>query len=148
MSVNWMIFFRPLLCLFLNLRRKFRMFLVQISWFRSIQTFFLITRTLVYSMIHALNWALLVDHGGALWLSFETTLTRTLCSNGKVKILDELRALLVDVINEPRTHTMRLLLIVIACVNPWATFFLPLRYYTCHIFMRLLTNCGLRACAF
>ena len=148
MSVNWMIFFRPLLCLFLNLRRKFWVFLMQISWFRSIQTFFLITRTLVYSMIHALNGALLVDNWGTLWLSFETALSPTIRSFGEVKILNELRAFLVDIIDKTRANTKRLWLIVIACVYPGATFFIPLRDDTCHIFLRLLANGGLLTCTF
>lgn len=143
MSVSWMILFRPLLCLFLNLRRKFRILFMQISWFRSIQTFFLITWTLVYSMIHALNRPLLVYDWGTLWLSFETALTCTIWTFGEVKILNELRAFLVDVINETRAHTMRLWMIVIACIYPRAPFFLSFRDNTCHIFLRLLGNAGL-----
>lgn len=148
-SVDWMIFFWTLLWLFLNLRRKFRMFLVQISWFRSIQTFFFIAWTLVYSMIHALNRALLVNDRGSLRLPFKTALPSTDISFGEIKVLNELRAFLVDVIYETRTHTMRLLLMMIlARIYSWATFFIPFWNDTCHISLRFLTNRSLWACAF
>jgi hypothetical protein len=141
-----MILFRPLFCLFLNMRRKFRMILMQIVWFRSIQTFLLIAWPLVYSMIHALNRPLLIDDWGTLWFSFETALSSTILTFGEVKILNKLRAFLVDIIDVTRAHTMRLSVIVVACIYSRATLFLPFWDDTCHIFMMFFPNGGLRAC--
>lgn len=131
MSFYWMILIRALLWLFLNLRWEFGVFLVQISRFWSIQTFFLITGALLYSMIHALNGTLLVDdRRWPLRLAFETAFATSILTFGEIQVWNQLRALLVDIIDEPWTDRM---LLILARVEPWPAFFLPLWYHTCHI---------------